>query len=190
MVWYWIRPAPAGQLPGFMTSLGYDASASLRFIVSLIVLPIVSTMIWKPLLDRLAQDDVQRWARNAAAISLLSALWISLLTKLVYWAAIPGAIGVLAAYAARHVRAEFRRRDVILLLALAPVWMALLDLTKLEYDQAFVVAVLAMMTIRVVLVFLRPGQWLHRLTKHGSAGCGLLQHVTPELAHRIRLLPV
>ena len=147
----WVRPAPSGQPPGFMTSLGYDASASLYFVASVIVIPFIASLMWGPLLDRLASDETQRWARNAAAIALLSALWTALQTKNVYWTALAPAVAVLAAFAARRIHADFTRRDLTLLPTIATVFLALLDIASMPFDQIFMIAVFLVMAVRVAI---------------------------------------
>jgi hypothetical protein len=174
MVWFWLQPAPPGQPPGYMTSLGYDASACFRFVASLIILPILSTLLWGPLLDRLAQDDTQPWARNTAAISLIATMWTALLTKAVLWAIVPAAIGVIGAYATRHLRAGFSRRDIILIPTVATVWMALLDLTLLPFDQAFLLAAMLVVAVRIAIVGLQPGRGLDAALSFSIAPLALI----------------
>src|SRR6266550_5606942 len=92
-----LRPAPAGQLPGFMTSLGYDAGSSFRFIGLIVLLPIVFALAMRPVADLLARDDVQRWARNAAILAPFGALWAVTLARSPLWVILPAALVITAA---------------------------------------------------------------------------------------------
>ena len=42
---HWLKPAPPGQLPGYMTSEGLNANASFRFYLTLVLLPLISAYL-------------------------------------------------------------------------------------------------------------------------------------------------
>ena len=48
---FWLGPPPPGQLPGFATSMGLDARAPMRFVLGLILIPLLWTFALRPLLD-------------------------------------------------------------------------------------------------------------------------------------------
>src|SRR5205823_4400394 len=71
----WDRPAPPGQLPGLMTTLGRDAHASFRFMAGIVVMTIVTALAMRPVVRRLAQLDARAWSRNGAAAAMVAGLW-------------------------------------------------------------------------------------------------------------------
>ncbi|MBV8547310.1 MAG: hypothetical protein JO088_21410, partial [Acidobacteria bacterium] len=62
---FWLGPPPPGQLPGFASSIGLDARAPMRFVLSLILVPLLWTFALRPILNILGRDDTRAWARNA-----------------------------------------------------------------------------------------------------------------------------
>src|SRR5712692_3974910 len=71
----WLTPAPGGQLPAVLTLAHYDSAAAYRFLAAVIGLPILMAIAFRPVARLLARDDTRAWARNGAAISLLSGMW-------------------------------------------------------------------------------------------------------------------
>jgi hypothetical protein len=157
----WMRPAPPDQPPGFMTSIGIDAAASFRFLATVVLFPLLSSLAWGRLLNRLAADDTQRWARTLAGVALLMSLWTALITRSVAWVAIPAAIVVMTCFAARRIRGSFSRRDLILIPTTATVFMALMDIVPtMRFDHVFLVAGFLVLALRVALVEIRPAKGL------------------------------
>ncbi len=157
----WMRPAPPDQPPGFMTSIGIDATASFRVLATVVLFPFLSSLAWGRLLNRLAADDTQPWARNVAAAALLMSLWTALITRSIAWVAVPAAIVVLSCFAARRVRASFSRRDLILIPTTATVFMALMDIVPtMPFDHVFLLATFLVLALRVALVEIRTAKGL------------------------------
>jgi len=152
----WLRPAPPGQLPGYMTSIGLDAHASFRFFASLLLLPLAASVALRPALLRLAADETRSWARNAVAAAMVAALWLSILSKSVAWVALPPLLVLAVCLALRTVDARFRRADVILLPTFELLFMALCDSTDLGVDRAVLLGAGIVLALRLALLFIRP----------------------------------
>jgi hypothetical protein len=156
-----LDPAPAGQLPGIMTKLGYDAHSSFRFMATLVVLPLLFTWAARGAAQLLASSggtgapacplSAQAWARNAYALACVAALWTVTLARDPVWVALPPALVMVAAVALRSVRANFSRRDVILLPVFASVFLALNDVVPLNFERVVILAVIATITLRLLL---------------------------------------
>src|SRR3954447_18572201 len=59
----WLGPPPPGQLPGYAKSSGVYARAPLRFVLGLLLIPLLWTFALRPLLTILGRDDTHAWAR-------------------------------------------------------------------------------------------------------------------------------
>jgi hypothetical protein len=150
-----LRPAPAGQLPGLMTSLGYDAGSSFRFIALIVLLPMVLAFGARPVAELLARDDVERWTRNAAILAAVGALWTVMLARDPLWVIGPAAFVIAAACLLRHYRADFRRADTVLIPAAAALFIALQDMTDMGVDRAVIVSAILVLTVRVAISAIR-----------------------------------
>ncbi len=155
-----LRPAPPGQLPGFMTNLGYDAHSSFYFIALIVVLPIVFAVALAPIARLLARDDVERWARNTAVLACIGALWTVTLSRSPAWVILPPAAAIGAAFALRHFAAGFRRTDIGLLLTALALFIALVDITSLGVDRCVILAVTLIVALRLAIVRIRPNRGL------------------------------
>ncbi|MEO6259392.1 MAG: hypothetical protein ABIP63_03545, partial [Thermoanaerobaculia bacterium] len=148
---WWSGPAPPAQLPGLMTSLGLDASAAPRFVLGLMLLPIMAAAMLRPLSGRLSARDVQPWAWISFSLSTIAALWFVLIEPSLSWVlSIPMAMLVLT-MALRHFAARFDRHDWILFPVAAAIELALLDLTAQPVHHAAVLAVAIVLALRLVV---------------------------------------
>jgi hypothetical protein len=152
----WSGPPQPGQLPGYAKVMGLDARAPMRFILGLILIPLLWTFALRPLLAILARDDTRAWARNAFASAAVGILWFVIITHSLAWVLIAPALVLAVALAMRRTDARFSRHDLILLPVLATVNLALLDLLPRGVDQVLVLAAGIVFTVRLVLVLIRP----------------------------------
>jgi hypothetical protein len=151
----WLGPPPPGQLPGFARTMGFDAHAPMRFVLGLILIPLLWTFALRPLLTILARDDTPAWARNAFASAAVGILWFVIITRSAAWVLIAPALVLAVALAMRKVDAHFTRHDLILLPVLATVNIALLDLLPRGVDQVLLLAAGAVFAVRLAIVPIR-----------------------------------
>src|ERR1051326_3744888 len=153
---HWLKPAPPGQLPGYMTSEGLNANASFRFYFALVLLPVISTLLFRPVVEKLTRPDARAWARNAFAWALLTAPWyVSVTRQDILWTAFPGLIAAIAFALLRHVDLDFSRRDAILLPTFVAVLIGIVDMTTLPVERAMPIAAGIVMAVRIAVVFIR-----------------------------------
>src|SRR3954469_17664759 len=152
---FWLGPPPPGQLPGFATSMGLDARAPLRFVLSLILVPLLWTFVLRPILNILGNDDTRAWARNAFTSSAIGILWFVIITRSLAWVVIAPAVVLVIALAMRNVDAHFTRHDLILLPVLGTVYIALLDLLPRSVEQVLLLSALAVFLVRIGTVLIR-----------------------------------
>jgi hypothetical protein len=135
-------PATPEQLPGLAKLLGIDAHAPMRFVIALILLPIIFAAAATPLSR--AMGSARSWSRNALCIAMTSALWIATVHPDVWWTTIPIALFVIAFVALRNVDAHFTRRDVILVPAFLTLLIAFTDLLPSRGLDLYVLAAAAL----------------------------------------------
>ncbi|MEA2414519.1 MAG: hypothetical protein QOI58_1176, partial [Thermoanaerobaculia bacterium] len=152
---FWLGPPPPGQLPGYATSMGLDARAPMRFVLSLILVPLLWTYALRPILNILGRNDTRDWARNAFTSSAIGILWFVIITRSLAWVLIAPAIVLAIAVALRKLDARFTRRDLILLPVLATVYLALLDLTPQAVDKLALLSALVVFLVRIAIVPIR-----------------------------------
>jgi hypothetical protein len=157
---FWVGPPPPGQLPGFATSMGFDARAPLRFALSLMLVPLLWTFALRPILDILASDDTRRWARNAFTSAAAGILWFVIITHSLVWVLIAPAAVLAIALAMRTIDAHFTRHDLILLPVLAATYLALVDLTGTSVDKLVLLSALIVFVIRIAIVPIRRANGL------------------------------
>src|SRR3954470_5967660 len=151
----WLGPPAPGQLPGFATTMGLDARAPMRFILGLILIPLLWTFALRPLLTILGRDDTRSWARNAFVSTAAGILWFGLITHSLAWVLIAPSLVLAVVLAMRTVDAEFSRHDLILLPVLASVNLALLDLTPRSVDQVLILAAAIVFAVRLAVIPIR-----------------------------------
>lgn len=150
----WLRSAPAGQLPGFMTAVGLDARASYRFFAGLVALALLTPALGMPVVTRLCEGG--RWAFVAATAALSSSLWIALAKERVAWVAIPPLLTVAICHRLRLVRQRFTRSDAILLPTALCVFVALTDIApNAAFPRRIVVSAFLVILVRLSLPYLR-----------------------------------
>ncbi len=148
----WIRPAPAGQLPGFMKNImNVEAHASVHFFASIVVLALCSVMALRPAVGLLLRRDSQPWSRYVAAAALVEPFWYVSLSRELAWTAVPTAIVIAACLYLRRRDLQIRSHDTVLLPTFATVFIALADITTLPLQHLTVLALLAVILLRAAL---------------------------------------
>jgi len=152
---FWLGPPPPGQLPGYAKSIGLDARAPLRFVLGLMLVPLLWTFALRPLLNILGRADTRAWARNAFASASIGILWFVIIDRNLAWVLIAPAFVLAIALAMRTIDAHFTRQDLILLPVLATVYLALLDLLPRSVEQVLLLSALIVFAVRMAIVPLR-----------------------------------
>ncbi|MBV9070838.1 MAG: hypothetical protein JO231_19145 [Acidobacteria bacterium] len=152
---FWLGPPPPGQLPGFASSIGLDARAPMRFVLSLILVPLLWTFALRPILNILGRDDTRAWARNAFTSSAIGILWFVIIDRNLAWVLIAPAIVLAVALAMRKIDAHFTRHDLILLPVLATTYLALLDLLPRSVEQLFLLSAMLVFLVRMAILLVR-----------------------------------
>lgn len=152
---FWSRPAPAGQLPGLMTSLGLDAAAAPRFVLGLMILPIVVAAVIRPASRRLAAAVSHAWAWIAFLASCMASLWFVLIEPSLSWVMAIPLLALVTTMILRRFDARFDRRDWILIPVAAAIELVLLDLTSQPVHHAAVLAVAIVMVLRLIVTRLQ-----------------------------------
>jgi len=149
----WDQPAPAGQLPSHATRFNFDAHAPFRWWIGMMLLPILTPVVLRPIARRLAEG--QRWAFGAAALTPFVALWFVIITRNVWWAILPFGAAIAICTLLRHRDLRFTRHDVVLVPVLLMTVLALNDaFTGLSIDRALVVAALLLFATRVAVALI------------------------------------
>lgn len=156
----WLGPAPSDQLPGFAKTMGFDAHAPLRFVLGLMLIPLLWTLALRPLLAVLGRDDTRDWARNAFASAAIGILWFVIIDRELTWVLIAPGFVLAVALAMRKADARFTRHDLILMPVQATVYLALLDLLPRAVEQVLLLSALVVFTVRIAIVPLRRGDGL------------------------------
>lgn len=151
----WLGPPHPGQLPGFAKAMGFDARAPMRFVLGLMVIPLLWTFALRPLLAILARDDTRAWARNAFASAAVGILWFVIIDRELAWVLIAPALVLAVSLAMRKADAHFTRHDLILLPVLATVYLALLDLLPRSVEQVLLLALAIVFAVRVAIIPIR-----------------------------------
>lgn len=146
----WLRPAPPGQPPGYMTTLGLDARASFRFVIGLIVLPLLVTFVTRRATALLARDDTRAWARNLFGGACVVALWYEINERSLLIAVVTPLIALIASLLLRQFDARFRRGDLILIPTFATIWLALVDLMPKSVQTVTLAAIAVTLAVRLL----------------------------------------
>jgi hypothetical protein len=171
---FWLGPPPPGQLPGYATSMGLDARAPMRFVLSLILVPLLWTFALRPILNILGRDDTRAWARNAFTSSAIGILWFVIITRSLAWVLIAPAIVLAIALTMRKMDAHFTRHDLILLPVLATTYLALLDLTPQSVEKLIQLSALLVFAVRIAVVPIRHATGLPPAMCFALAPLGLV----------------
>lgn len=151
----WLGPPYQGQLPGFAKAMGFDAHAPMRFVIGLMVIPLLWTVALRPLLTILARDDTRAWARNSFAAAAIAILWFVIIGHDLAWVLIAPGLLLGVVLAMRKTDAAFTRHDLILLPVLGTVYFALIDLLPRSVEQLLLLALAVVFAVRIAVVPIR-----------------------------------
>ncbi|HKR65979.1 MAG TPA: hypothetical protein VJZ00_19765 [Thermoanaerobaculia bacterium] len=143
----WTRPAPAGQLPGVATALNYDAHGPFRWILGLMLLPIVLPLALRTIARHLAAG--RTWARHSVIVAVLVTLWIITTYRNVALAIIPCAIVIAICALLRDRDLAFTRADVVLVPTFVTTFLAIIDIGGFSVNGAVLIAALIVFIVRV-----------------------------------------
>jgi hypothetical protein len=147
---FWMRPARPGQLPGFMTSSGFDSGASLHFFLSTVALVMLGAWLGRFL------NPSQTWSFVTTTSALGSSVWIAIARPDLVWTAVPPLVVVAVCIAMRNVRQKFARRDAVLIPAALCTFMALRDIApNFAFERSVIVAVCLVLFVRLALSLYR-----------------------------------
>jgi len=146
----WLRPAPPGQPPGYMTALGLDARASFRFVIGLIVLPLLVAFLTRRAAVILARDNTRAWARNLFCGAAIVALWYVINERAWMIAVFVPLLALGAALLLRRFDARFQRGDMILVPTFAATFIALLDLMPKSVQTVTITAIAVVIAARLL----------------------------------------
>jgi hypothetical protein len=145
------RPAPADQTPGLAKVSNIDAHGPMRWMLALMLLPVVVPLVLRPL----ARAIHARWARNAIIAASLVTLWLVTVKQSWMLAVVPFAI-VLACAAAIRKPMRFTRRDFVLVPVFLTTLIALVDLfPRTSVFDLVPYAALLVLFLRLAVGFLR-----------------------------------
>ncbi len=147
------RPAPPGQPISVATIENIDARGSMRWMLCLLLLPILVPAVLRPLTRWLAEG--QAWARNVAMAAPIVTLWLIVVHQSVWWSILPCALVLIACALLRTRALHFTRRDFVLVPAFLATAIALIDITsKLTAYEHAVIAAMLVLALRIVVAFI------------------------------------
>ena len=152
LITFWTRPAPAGQLPGTATALGFDAHGPMRWVAGLMLLPMLLPLALRPLSRRLAAG--QAWAGNSVLAASLVTLWIVTTYRNLAWTIVPCAIVVAICALLRERDLRFTRADAVLVPTFLTAFLAAIDIGGMPVNGAVLVAALIVFAVRVAVALL------------------------------------
>jgi hypothetical protein len=145
-------PPYEGQTPSYATKIGLDARAPMRFIVSLIVLPVLMSLFLRPVARRLANGTTAMGI--VAGLACVIGLWTALIAPSLPWTVIPTLIGIAVATLLRHRDMQFTRHDMILLPTCMVIFLGLVDATGLPVDRALIVTGAIALAVRLAVTLI------------------------------------
>lgn len=152
MITVWRRPAPPDQMMGFAKTLDFDAHGPMRWMLGLILLPIVLPLLLRPVVRRLSEGN--RWARNTVLLAPLIALWIVSVHATPLRAILPCAVVVvLCTILSRH-EPRFSRHDVVLVPVFLTTLLALIDVTDQSSHECAIYAAILLLVLRLAVSFI------------------------------------
>jgi hypothetical protein len=147
------KPAPPDQPVSAATIANVDARGSMRWMLCLVLFPLLLPAVLRPVLRRLALGEA--WARNTAIAAPLITLWLISVHQSVVWAVVPCALVVLASLLLRTRELHFTRRDFVLVAAFLAALVALVDaLPQFAAHQHALLAVMLVLALRIGVAFL------------------------------------
>lgn len=151
-----VRPAPPGQPVGFLSAQGLDASAAFQFLPILVALPLVGAVVGRWLFTRVFAGEIRDGAIVFAAVSLISGLWLAGLQGPTTAVILLPLVGVGLATSIRTRSVGWSVEDLILLPVSLAVLFSLLDLMPRYGGVHLLLALIAVLTLRIALGFLLP----------------------------------
>jgi hypothetical protein len=138
---------------GLAKTLGFDAHGPMRWILGLMVLPVIVPLVLRPVARLLA--DGRAWARNAAIVAPLVTLWLVTAQMTVARAIVPCAIAILLCTVLRRRELAFTRTDVVLVPVFLTTLLALMDVGPAVSVFGWVpVAALVIFIVRFAVTFI------------------------------------
>ena len=154
------RPAPADQAMGQAKVHGFDAHGPMRWMLALIVLPVLVPLLLRPLsrlLGGTAEASSRRWRVNAIVAASIATLWLVVVRQNLFVAIVPFAIVLAIALAVRRPL-RFTRRDFVLAPVFLTTLIALVDLfPKTSSFDLVPWAALLVFALRIAVSFV-PGR--------------------------------
>lgn len=147
-------PAPPDQPISVATVANIDARGSMRWMLCLLLFPLLTAAALRPVARRLAEG--RAWARNVVLVAPLVTLWLVSVHQSVRWAIVPGALVVLACLLLREREMQFTRRDFVLVPVFLATLVALVDLApRLAAQQHALLAAMLVLALRIGVAFVR-----------------------------------
>ncbi|HEY2093949.1 MAG TPA: hypothetical protein VGJ81_18910 [Thermoanaerobaculia bacterium] len=147
----WTRPAPSGQVPGYMRTHGLDARGPFWFTVTLVVLPLIVAFATRRLSAILSESDAQPWARMTCWAACAASIWLAVISPDVAYVIAPVVLFVPLAFILRRFDARFSSDDVVLLPAFIVTFFALLDLTDADGRLLLIASAFVLFAMRLAL---------------------------------------
>jgi len=153
MITVWRKPAPPDQMIGLAKVMGFDADGPMRWMLGLMLLPLIVPLLLRPIARMLA--DGKAWARNTAMLAPVVTLWLVTAQTSVMRAIVPCAIAILFCTLLRRRELQFTRIDVVLVPVFLTTLLATIDIirTLSIFDCVPIVAMLVLV-LRVAVTFI------------------------------------
>ncbi|HUP61733.1 MAG TPA: hypothetical protein VNA69_15080 [Thermoanaerobaculia bacterium] len=149
------RPAPPGQLPGFMTAQGLDARGPYILIVALVLLALAGAIGGRILATRFA--TARPWAVRASCVALFLTPWIALEGGGIALTLVPVAAVVLFARL-QNYDPRWSREDVLLVPSFLAAHLAALELfIQLQPVASAILAASLVLGVRLLVA----ARWRH-----------------------------
>lgn len=153
MITVWRKPAPPDQMIGLAKVMGFDADGPMRWMLGLMLLPLIVPLLLRPIARMLA--DGEAWARNTAMLAPLVTLWLVTAQTSVMRAIVPCAIAVLSCTLLRRRELQFTRVDVVLVPVFLTTLLAMIDVIRtLSIFDCVPIAAMLVLVLRVAVTFI------------------------------------
>ncbi|HEV7240051.1 MAG TPA: hypothetical protein VGQ36_12500 [Thermoanaerobaculia bacterium] len=153
MITVWRKPAPPDQMMGLAKVMGFDADGPMRWMLGLMLLPLIVPLLLRPITRMLA--DGEAWARNTAMLAPVVTLWLVTAQTSVMRAIAPCAIVVLFCALLRRRELRFTRIDVVLVPVFLTTLLATVDVTRtLSIFDCVPIAAILILALRVAVTFI------------------------------------
>lgn len=134
---------------GAAKALGIAAEGPLRWMLGLMILPVLFPLALRPVARRLAEG--RAWARHAVIVAVLVTLWLTLIVMSIAWALWPCAIIVLVCTLLRNHDLRFTPNDVVLVPTFLTTLLALMDVTRIDVYPCVVLAAMLVFALRIIV---------------------------------------